>query len=132
MKIKMRQSLRLFYGDEVADNLKGSKNWLHRFSKRNFISLCRRTNKKKIGNTEKLPITQSFHRKLRKDVQSRRRRNDLIQLDDKLGRWVSNSVWISQQGSCSFLYVRFLYTGTYCTCHPCLPFFVQESLQCSV
>ena len=55
LKIKMRQSLRLFYGDEVADNFKGSKNWLHRFSERDFISLRRRTNKKKIGNTEKLP-----------------------------------------------------------------------------
>ena len=125
LKIKMRQSLRLFYGDEVADNFKGSKNWLHRFSERNFISLRRRTNKKKIGNTEKLPIIQSFHLQLRKDVQSRKRHNYSIQLDDKWGRWVptrrynmdqvpcpfvidqqstydkkgTNSVWISQPGS---------------------------------
>ena len=70
----MKQALRLFYGDEVADNLKGSKTSLYRFDKRNSIYLRRKTNKKRIGNTEKLPIMQSFYRQLRNDIQSKRRR----------------------------------------------------------
>ena len=48
------------YGDESADKFKGSKNWLRRFVKRNNISLRRRTNKKRIGNEDKLPVIKKF------------------------------------------------------------------------
>ena len=71
----MKQTLRMFYGDEVADTFKASRNWLHRFTKRIYIANRRKTNKKKIGNSERLPIIQAFHRQLRKDVQSKRRRH---------------------------------------------------------
>ena len=121
----MKKSIQLFYGNRAAENFRGSKNWLYRFSKRNFLAIRRKTNKKRSGNAEKLPLIQSFHRQLRKDIQSSRRRHGLVQYDDKWGRWMpsrrfnvdhipcafvidqsstfdergSKSVWISQPGN---------------------------------
>ena len=82
LKIQMKQALRTFYGDEVADTFKASRNWLHRFTKRNSIVNRRKTNEKKIENSERLPIIQAFHRQLRKDVQSKTRRHG-GQFDEK-------------------------------------------------
>ena len=72
LRTRMKVALRLKYGDEAADQFKGSKNWLYRFTKRNDISVRRRTNKKQQSSKEKIEIIQDFHRKLRKAVQSRR------------------------------------------------------------
>ena len=75
LKTRMKVALRLKYGDEAADRFKGSRNWLYRFTKRSDISVRRKTNKKQQSSKEKTEIIQEFHRKLRKAVQSRRRRD---------------------------------------------------------
>ena len=76
LKIKMKQMIRTFYGDSIADKFKGSQNWLRRFVARNGISLRWKTNKKKTGNDTRLPIIQKFHQQLRKDLNSKRRREE--------------------------------------------------------
>ena len=74
-----------------ADQFKGSKTWLYRFTKRNDISVRRRTHKKQQSSKEKIEIIQDFHRKLRKAVQSRRRRDPAF--DSKWGRWLQCNRW---------------------------------------
>ena len=91
LRTRMKVALRLRYGDEAADQFKGSKNWLYRFTKRNDISVRRRTNKKQQSSKEKIEIIQDFHRKLRKAVQSRRRRDPVF--DSKWGRWLPYNRW---------------------------------------
>ena len=91
LRTRMKVALRLKYGDEAADQFKGSKNWLYRFTKRNDISVRRRTNKKQQSSKEKIEIIQDFHRKLRKAVQSRRRRDPAF--DSKWGRWLPCNRW---------------------------------------
>ena len=87
----MKVALRLKYGYEAADQFKGSKNWLYQFTKRNDISVRRRTNKKQQSSKEKIEIIQDFHRKLRKAVQSRRRQDPAF--DSKWGRWLPCNRW---------------------------------------
>ena len=91
LRTRMKVALRLKYGDEAADQFKGSKNWLYRYTKRNDISVRRRTNKKQQSSKEKIEIIQDFHRKLRKAVQSRRQRDPAF--DTKWGRWLSCNRW---------------------------------------
>ena len=102
-KIKMKKAVREFYGNEAADKFKGSNNWLRRFVKRNGIAIRRRTNKQKIGNSSKLPIIQSFHRQLRKDLNSKRRREGLVEFDQKWGRWPPNRRYNVDQVPCPFV-----------------------------
>ncbi len=101
-KIKMRKAIREMYGNEAADKFKGSNNWFGQFVKRNGISICRRTNKKKVGNSGKLPIIQSFHCQLRKDLNSNRRHEGLVESDPKWGRWPANRRYNVDQVPCSF------------------------------
>ena len=82
-QVKMRQMIRSFYGDTAANKFKGSRNWLWRFVNRNGITLRRKTNKKKLGNSEKRPIIEIFHQQLKRDVKSRRRRDGLVNYDSK-------------------------------------------------
>ena len=52
----------------------------------NFIG--RRTNKKKIGNPDRLPLTQKFQSQLRVDIRSRRRYGSGNPYHPKWGRWL--------------------------------------------
>ena len=73
LPIKIKKHIKNHYGEEEADKFKSSKNWLRRFCSRNGILLRGCKNKKKIGNQDKLPIIQNFHRQLREVVKSRKR-----------------------------------------------------------
>eukprot|EP00794_Sanderia_malayensis_P002093 gene2093-2376_t len=64
----MRKHIREINDDEQADKFNASKNWITYFEARNGIVLRRKTNKKKIGSEEQLPVIQKFHRQLKKDV----------------------------------------------------------------
>ena len=74
------------YGEKEARSFKASGNWFQRFKRRHKISLRRRTNKKKNSPDEGRSAIQSFHRNLRRAVQSKRRRSACF--DEKYGRWL--------------------------------------------
>ena len=124
LRIRMKQCIESIDGIEAAEKFKGSQNWLNAFMKRHSISIRRRTNKKRIGNSDKLPVIQRFHKQLRKSVSSQRKRESKS-YDLKWGRWLpkkrynvdqvllpfvvdqsstfeekgSKSVWVRQVGS---------------------------------
>ena len=103
LKIKMKQMIRTFYGDSIADKFKGSQNWLRRFVARNGISLRRKTNKKKTGNDTRLSIIQKFHQQLRKDLNSKRRREEVTEFTTKWGRWKPKRRFNVDQMPCPFI-----------------------------
>eukprot|EP00112_Aurelia_sp_Birch-Aquarium-sp1_P010693 Seg2277.4 transcript_id=Seg2277.4/GoldUCD/mRNA.D3Y31 product="hypothetical protein" protein_id=Seg2277.4/GoldUCD/D3Y31 len=70
----MKSKINQMYGEKEAKSFKASGNWFQRFKQRHKISLRRRTNKKKDSADEGRSAVQSFHRNLRKAVQSKRRR----------------------------------------------------------
>ena len=122
--LRMKKCIECINGPEVAENFRGSHNWINVFMKRHSISIRRRTNKKRIGNSEKLPVIQKFHKQLRQAVSSKRRR-EARTYDLTWGRWLpkrrynvdqvplpfvvdqsstfeergSKSVWVRQVGS---------------------------------
>eukprot|EP00795_Rhopilema_esculentum_P014366 gene14366-5413_t len=124
IRTRMGKYIRKFYGNKKADSFKASPNWMFSFKKRHGISLRRKTNKKKQGSHEMLPVIQAFHQQLRSDLNSCRRRTNMVN-HKKWGRWVperrfnvdqvplpfvvdqgmtydlkgSTSVWISQSAS---------------------------------
>ena len=124
IRTRMRKYIRKFYGNKKADSFRASPNWMFSFKKRHGISLRRKTNKKKQGSQEMLPVIQAFHQQLRRDLNSCRRRTNMVN-HKKWGRWVperrfnvdqvplpfvvdqgmtyelkgSTSVWISQPAS---------------------------------
>eukprot|EP00112_Aurelia_sp_Birch-Aquarium-sp1_P024456 Seg7753.1 transcript_id=Seg7753.1/GoldUCD/mRNA.D3Y31 product="hypothetical protein" protein_id=Seg7753.1/GoldUCD/D3Y31 len=87
-RIKMKKHIKNHYGEEGADRFKASKNWLRRFCARNGVSLRRPTNKKKIGNPDRLPIIQKLHCHLREDIRSRKRHGTGETYHPKWGRWM--------------------------------------------
>ena len=101
-QIKMRQMIRGFYGDTAVNKLR-VKNWLWRFISRNGITLRCKTNKKKLGNSEKLPIIQKFHQQLKRDVKSRRRCDGLVTYDSKWGCWTQELRYDVDQVPCPFI-----------------------------
>ena len=93
----MRIAIRGIYGDAAASRFKASENWVCRFSKRQDITLRRRTNKKSQGLQEtvkilqeKVKILQKFHTNLHKAVKSKRRRNPSY--DPVWGNWLPATV----------------------------------------
>eukprot|EP00794_Sanderia_malayensis_P013638 gene13638-15064_t len=103
IKIKMKQAIREFYGNEMAEHFKASKNWLYRFTQRNELSLRRKTNSKKLSGNDKLPIIQNFHRQLRQDIKSKRHRDGFVDFHAKWGRWMPSRRYNVDQVPCPFI-----------------------------
>eukprot|EP00794_Sanderia_malayensis_P017140 gene17140-18860_t len=74
---RMRKYIRKFYGNKKADSFKAIPNWMFSFKKRHGISLRQKTNKKKQGSQEMLPVIQAFHKQFRSDLNSCRRRTNM-------------------------------------------------------
>ena len=70
IRCRMRKYTRVYYSNEKAEKFKASHNWMTAFKVRNKISLRRRANKKKEGSAEQLPVTQTFHKQLKRYVRS--------------------------------------------------------------
>jgi hypothetical protein len=64
--IQMRKLIRLHYGDEAADNFKGSYGWIERFASRFDIALRRANNSKNQSVAERLPKIKRWHARLRR------------------------------------------------------------------
>eukprot|EP00794_Sanderia_malayensis_P002090 gene2090-2366_t len=97
----MRKHIREINDDEQADKFNASKNWITYFEARNGIVLRRKTNKKKIGSEEQLPVIQKFHRQLKKDVKSSWGRSKAT-IDEKWGRWQPKNRYNIDQGPLPF------------------------------
>ena len=92
--IQMRKLIRLHYGDEAADNFKGSYGWLERFASRFDIALRRANNSKNQSVAERLPKIKRWHARLRRRLKV----GPPGRLHVKWGRWLpKNRLSVDQE-----------------------------------
>ena len=104
LRIKMIQYVQSFHGDEAANSFKGSTNWLLRFVNRSGIaSPSPKDKQKKVGNSGKLQVIQDFHRQLRKDLNSARRRESFADFHPTWGHWLPSRRYNVDQVLCHFI-----------------------------
>ena len=88
IKSKMKKEIESCCGKEEADKFKASDNSTgFSDSRKEIISLRRRTNKKRHSADDARETIQEFHRNLRRAVQSKRRRSNAVP-DRKYRRWM--------------------------------------------
>lgn len=84
--VNMRKLIRQHYGDEPANNFKGSYGWVWRYAHRHGIALRRANNHKHQSVEERLPKIKRWHARLRRRLKTPCAPGR--QLDPKWGRWL--------------------------------------------
>jgi hypothetical protein len=84
-RIRMKQLIRQYCGDEAADGFKASRFWMHDYSRRFGISLRRKSNAKSEPVEVRLPKLKRWHARLRRRLMARAMGRII---DEKWGRWL--------------------------------------------